>query len=223
VELMGCKFQQVYGMTEASGMVSLLPNEQLLLGSERQSSAGRSVGCNEVVIRRPDGTPCNVREQGEITVRSPNVMKAYWNKSVETKDALRDGWYWSGDLGYVDEESFIYVVDRAKDMIVSGGENVYSIEVEAALASHSAVREVAVIAIPDEKWGEAVHAVVYIQPGISVSKEELVDHCRKTIAGYKCPKSVSFSEKELPKSAVGKILKRELRKPYWENSERSVS
>lgn len=223
VETLGAGFTQAYGMTEASAVVTLLENEQHLLDDERIRSAGRAVPGCEVVVRRPDGTPCNPREAGEITLRGDSVMQGYWNKPDQTATALRNGWYWSGDLGYLDESHYLYIVDRAKDMIISGGENVYSIETEEALMAHSAVYECAVIGIPHEKWGEAVHAVVYLKPGHKVGEAELIAHCRKLIAGYKCPKSITFSDIELPKSPVGKLLKRELRAPFWKGRDRGIA
>ncbi|MFA5937838.1 MAG: long-chain-fatty-acid--CoA ligase [Sinimarinibacterium sp.] len=208
-------FCQAYGMTEASGVVTLLRNEQDYLAHERIRSAGRVLPGMEVVVRRPDGTPCDPREAGEITVRGPNIMLGYWNKPKQTAEVLRDGFYWSGDVGFLDEDHYLFIVDRSKDMIISGGENVYSTETEAALMSHEAVLECAVIGIPDHKWGEAVLAVVHLKPGHAAEEAELIAHCRRQIAGYKCPKSIEFVSSELPKSAVGKILKREIRAGYW--------
>lgn len=222
IEVFGCGFMQAYGMSEFPAIATLLRDEQLLLGHERLLSAGQpSVGI-ELVIRRPDGTPCGPRETGEITLRGPNMMRGYWNKPQATAEVMRNGWYWTGDVAWADEENYIFVVDRAKDMIVSGGENVYSVEIEAALAAHPAILECAVIGIPDAKWGEAVHAIVRLRPGISVGESDLVAHCRERIAGYKCPKSIAFSAEDLPKSGVGKILKRELRKKYWDGHQRSI-
>jgi long-chain acyl-CoA synthetase len=158
-----------------------------------------------------------------VEVRGENVTAGYWNKPAETEAALRDGWYVSGDLGYLDEEGFLFLVDRSKDMIVTGGENVYSAEVEEALYSHPAVSEAAVIAIPHERWGEAVHAVVTVASGTTVSVEELTRHCSTLIAGYKVPKSVDIRADPLPRTAVGKILKRDLREPYWEGRETHIA
>ena len=148
-----------------------------------------------------------------MVVRGPNVMAGYWQKPTETAAALVDGWYRSGDLGYQDEEGFLYLVDRAKDMIVTGGENVYSTEVEEVLYRHPAVLEAAVFGVPDEHWGEAVHAVVV--PRHEVTPEQLIDHCRAAIAAYKVPKVIELRGEPLPKSGAGKVLKRELRDPYW--------
>jgi long-chain acyl-CoA synthetase len=156
-----------------------------------------------------------------VATSGPNVMLGYWQKPEQTAAVLRDGWYYTGDLGRVDADGYLYLVDRAKDMIVTGGENVYCSEVEEALYKHPAVLEAAVIGIPDGKWGEAVHAVVV--PREPVGEEELVEFCRQHIAGYKLPKSITFSETELPKSGPGKILKRELRKPFWEGKEEGIN
>jgi long-chain acyl-CoA synthetase len=150
---------------------------------------------------------------GEIIVRSPSVMTGYWQKPEETAAVLAGDWYRTGDLGYQDEESYLYLVDRAKDMIVSGGESIYSTEVESALSSHPSVDEVAVFGVPDECWGEAVHAVVVCRA--DVTADELIAHCRARIARFKVPKRIELRAEPLPKSAAGKVLKRDLRDPYW--------
>ncbi|MBS0421061.1 MAG: long-chain-fatty-acid--CoA ligase [Proteobacteria bacterium] len=222
VAALKCKFVQAYGMSEACGIVTLLHDEQDLLDTEKVRSAGRATAGAEVKICRTDGSLADTREIGEILLRSPAVMVGYWNKPKETAEVLQDDWYRSGDMGYLDEEQYLYVVDRNKDMIISGGENVYSVEVEAALATHPAVFECAVVGIPDAKWGEAVHAVVVKTPGQEASEAELIAHCRRSIAGYKCPKSVHFQVEALPKSALGKILKRDIRAPYWVGQGRNV-
>ena len=161
-----------------------------------------------------DGRFAGFGNVGEVAVRGPNVMVGYWNKPEATAAALVDGWYRTGDLGYQDESANLYLVDRAKDMIVTGGENVYSTEVEDVLYRHPAVLEAAVFGVPDEHWGEAVHAVVV--PRCDVSPDELIAHCRQAIAGYKVPKVVELRAEPLPKSGAGKVLKRELREPFWE-------
>jgi long-chain acyl-CoA synthetase len=150
---------------------------------------------------------------GEVLVRGANVMTGYWNKPEQTAAAMAGGWYHTGDLGYMDEQGYVYLVDRAKDMIVTGGENVYSTEVEDVLYRHEAVLEAAVFGIPDERWGEAVHAVVV--PRADVEEDELLRHCREAIAAYKVPKRVELRTEPLPKSGAGKVLKRELRAPFW--------
>jgi long-chain acyl-CoA synthetase len=212
----GVQFVHVYGATETSPIVTGLAREVDLLDVPRGRSAGQpAVGCR-VVIRRADGTPADVGEPGEVTVRGPNVMAGYWNKPRETEAALRDGWYWTGDVGSLDDEGYLFILDRSKDLIITGGENVYCTEVENALYTHPAVLEASVIGIPDEQWGESVHAVVVRRPGHeAVEAAELMEHCRPLIAGYKVPRSVEFRTDPIPKSAAGKVLKRELREPYW--------
>lgn len=159
---------------------------------------------------------------GEITVRGPNVMQGYWRKAQETQAAIRDGWMHTGDAAYMDEDGFIFIVDRLKDMIVSGGENIYCGEVENAIARHPAVATCAVIGIPDERWGEVVHAVVVAKPGATPTPEGIQAHCRTLIGGYKCPHSVEFRD-ALPLSGVGKVLKASLRAPFWEGKTRRVN
>ena len=178
---------------------------------------GRPLPNVSVVIRRDDGAECAPEEHGEITVSGENVMLGYWRDPERTRQALRDGWLWTGDIGYNDDEGFIYLVDRKGDMIISGGENVHPTETENTLQEHPAVREVAVVGVPDEKWGEAVKAVVAVEPGREVTAEELIAFCKERIAGYKCPRSVDFVD-ELPKSTVGKILRREVRNRYSEGT-----
>ena len=155
--------------------------------------------------------------------RGPNVMRGYWNRPEETAEALRNGWMHTGDVARIDDKGFIFIVDRSKDMIISGGENIFTTETENALYEHPAVLEAAVIGIPDAKWGEAVHAIVVLRDGQSASETDLIDHCKSLIAGYKCPKSVAMHEGSLPISGAGKILKTELRKPYWEGQEKGVN
>jgi acyl-CoA synthetase (AMP-forming)/AMP-acid ligase II len=158
---------------------------------------------------------------GEIVARGPMVMKGYWNKPKETEAALRGGWMHTGDGGYMDEEGFVFVVDRMKDMIVSGGENVYSAEVENAIAQLPQVLMSAVIGVPDDKWGERVHAVIVRREGMALEAEAVIAHCREQIAGYKCPRSVEFRD-ALPLSAAGKLQKFQLREPFWAGRSRRV-
>ena len=150
-------------------------------------------------------------------------MRGYWNNAPETALAFRDGWFRTGDIGYQDSEGFFYILDRMKDMIVTGGENVYSGEVEAVIYSHPAVREAAVFGAPDPKWGELVTACVVLKPSMALTADELVEHCRKSLATYKVPRRVEFLDKELPKNGSGKILKRALRDRFWVHEERAVS
>jgi long-chain acyl-CoA synthetase len=203
----------IYGATETSPIATLMPHEEQLVDTPRIRSCGQPAVGVEVVVVDATGDRLPSGEVGEIAVRGPNVMSGYWNKPAETSAALVDGWYRTGDLGYQDDEGFVFLVDRAKDMIVTGGENVYCTEVEDAIYRHPAVLEAAVFGIPDQQWGEAVHAVVV--PRSPISADELLAYCRKFIAGYKVPKAVEFRAEPLPKSAAGKLLKRELREPYW--------
>ena len=221
---------QAYGMTEAAPIVTCLTAEDHRRGADgeepyakRLRSAGRAVVGVEAEVRRDDGSVADTGEPGEIYVRGANVMPGYWNRDEETAAALDDeGWYHSGDAAYMDEGGYFFVVDRVKDMIVSGGENVYCTEVENALYEHDAVLETAVFGVPSEQWGEAVHAAVVLKDGATTTEDELVTHCRELIAGYKLPRSIAFHDEPLPKSGAGKLLKRELREPFWEGQERKV-
>lgn len=214
---------QGYGMTESAALVSILMPEDHLR-EDKLASAGRPVQGTVVEIQDELGNPLPNGQVGEVCIRGGQFMREYWRRPEETAEAFRDGWYHSGDAGRLDDEGFLYLVDRTKDMIVSGGENVYSTEVEQAVASHPAVAQVAVIGIPHELYGEAVHAVVVPKPdGPAPSEGELIEHCRGLIAGYKVPKSVSFRDEPLPLSGAMKVLKRELRAPYWEGHARGVN
>ncbi len=214
---------EVYGSTELSPLATVLTGEQHLVDGARAQSCGRPTPGVEVCIRNADGTESPRGEVGEVVVRGPNVMQGYWNKPEQSEAVLRDTGYWTGDLGYLDDEGYLFLVDRSKDMIVSGGENVYSTEVEEVLYSHSAVLEAAVFGVPDEKWGEAVHAVVVPREDhAGLAPQQLIDFCRERIAAYKVPASIEIRTEPLPKSGPGKILKRELRAPYWKDQERSV-
>jgi long-chain acyl-CoA synthetase len=214
----------IYGATETSPIVTLLPGEQHLLDGPRAMSCGQgAIGVEVRTVDAATGAICSPGEVGEVQVRGENVTTGYWHKPAETEAALRDGWYQTGDLGYLDEEGFLFLVDRSKDMIVTGGENVYSAEVEDALYCHPAVVEAAVIAIPHERWGEAVHAVVTVAEEATVGADELMSHCSTLIAGYKVPKSFEVRTDPLPRTAVGKILKRDLREPYWAGRETRIA
>ncbi|HIG42908.1 MAG: AMP-binding protein [bacterium] len=215
---------EVYGATELSPLATILCNEEKLVDDPRARSCGRSViGCY-VSICDPEGNEMPTGEVGEVVVAGTNVMKGYWNKEEQTATVLKNGDYWTGDLGYLDAAGYLFLVDRSKDMIVSGGENVYSTEVEEILYKHPAVLEAAAFGVPDEKWGEAVHAVVVPRAEHSnVDPAEIIDFCREHIAGYKVPKAIDIQHEPLPKSGPGKVLKRELRAPYWESTDRSVN
>ncbi|MDQ1515268.1 MAG: hypothetical protein QOE80_1098 [Actinomycetota bacterium] len=214
---------QGYGMTEAATILTILTGDDHRRGRNFLSSAGRPVPGVELSIQSEDDRPLESGEVGEVCARGGNYMREYWNRADETEAAFRGGWYHSGDMGYRDVDGYLFLVDRAKDMIVTGGENVYSAEVENAIASHLQVAQVAVIGIPDEQWGEAVHAVVVPSPGSTLSAEEVIAHARQTIAGYKVPKSVSFRKEPLPMSAAMKVLKRALRAPFWEGRDRAIN
>jgi long-chain acyl-CoA synthetase len=178
----------------------------------------------QVEIRREDGTRAAPGEVGEIWARGPNIMVGYLNRPEETAAALdAEGWYHSGDAAWADEQGYVFIVDRVKDMIISGGGNVYSAEVENVLYTHPDVLEAAVIGVPDDSWGERVHAVVVPRPGTEPAVEDLVAHCRTRLGGFKVPRSVDFRAEALPKSGAGKILKRELRAPYWAGKDRGVN
>ncbi|MCY1287552.1 Long-chain-fatty-acid--CoA ligase [compost metagenome] len=218
-------FGQGYGMTELAPAATILGPEYHSAECQangRMYSAGLPVICVEVRIVDPEDNEVPRGMHGEIVVRGPNVMLGYWNNPEATAEALRGGWMHTGDGGYMDEDGFVYICDRIKDMIVCGGENIYSAEVETAIASHPAVAQSAVIGIPSDKWGETVHAVIVLKPGTSATQEEIVAHCRERIAGYKCPRSLEFRD-SLPLSSVGKVLKTDLRKPFWEGRKRGVA
>jgi acyl-CoA synthetase (AMP-forming)/AMP-acid ligase II len=188
----------------------------------RHRGAGRAaIGC-EVRVVDADGREVPRGEVGEVAVRGPGVMMGYWNKPVETAAAVRDGWMHTGDGARMDADGFIYIVDRMKDMIVTGGENVYSVETESALATHPAVAVCAVIGVPSEQWGEAVHAFVVLKPGHDATPDELIAHCKTRIAPYKCPRTVDFID-AMPLSGAGKVLKTTLRAPFWAGRERRVA
>ena len=226
VKVFGPVFQHVYGQTETSPFLTATTMRNLNLTSDekelrRYSSCGQPILGVDVRVVDEQDQPVRPGEVGEIVARGPNVMLGYWKRPEETAKTLVDGWVHTGDLATVDEEEFIYIVDRAKDMIITGAENVYSTEVEDALYRHPAVLEAAVIGIPDETWGEVVKAIVVLRPGQQAEEGEVIAHCHEWIAGYKCPKSVDFME-ALPKSGAGKILKSELRKPFWEGQGAAV-
>jgi acyl-CoA synthetase (AMP-forming)/AMP-acid ligase II len=218
-----CDFGQLYGITETSGVLTVLPpNDHDPDGNARMRSCGKPIGNAEIKIIGEKGTSLPPGQVGEIVVRSPQVMKGYWRLPEATVHAVRDGWFHTGDAGYFDEHGYLYVHDRVKDLIISGGENIYPAEVENALFGHPAVADVGVIGVPDDQWGESVKAVVVKKPGMEVSASELIAYCRERIARYKAPRSIDFVD-ELPRNPSGKILKRVLRAPYWEGRDRQVN
>jgi len=210
---------QGYGMTESSSVLTFLTAADHRRGGAPLRSAGRPVMGVQLRIEDRDGNALPRGENGEVCARGGNFMREYWHRPEQTADAFAGGWYHTGDEGHVDEDGYLYLVDRVKDMIVTGGENVYSIEVENAISTHPAVAQVAVIGIPSDQWGEAVHAIVVLAPGQQASEGEIQAHARKSIAGYKVPKSVEFRTEPLPLSGALKPLKRELRRPYWDGHE----
>jgi acyl-CoA synthetase (AMP-forming)/AMP-acid ligase II len=218
-----CGFQQVYGLTETTGAITLLPPQDHDPADARKLlSCGYAQKGTRLRIVGDDGKDLPPGEVGEIAVCSPQVMGGYWRLPEATARAVQGDWFFTGDAGYLDAKGYLYIYDRVKDMIVSGGENIYPAEVESALFGHPAVADVAVIGVPDERWGEAVKAVVVRRAGAEVTPGELITWARERIAGYKLPKSVDFIE-ALPRNPTGKILKRELRKTYWGNRERQVN
>jgi len=221
-------FSQGYGMTETAPLLTGLDTwEHIVDGTPEQVRRLNSVGKEalgvEVRVVNAGGEDVQPGEIGEIIARGSNIMPGYWRMPEATAAAIVDGWMQTGDLATVDEENYIYIVDRAKDMIISGGENVYSVEVENALYTHPAVLECAVVGIPHDVWGETVHAVVVLKPGMSVTDEELIAHTRTQIAGYKVPRSIEFQIEALPKSGAGKILKRDLREKFWAGKSKNVN
>ncbi len=213
---------ELYGSTELSPLATAQIGEQNFIDHARARSCGRPVPGCDVRVRDANDREVARGEVGEVVVRGPNVMLGYWNKPEATASVLKNGAYWTGDLGYMDDEGFLFLVDRSKDMIVSGGENVYCTEVEEVLYRHPAVLEAAVFGVPDDKWGEVVHAVVVPRDGADVDTNEVISFCRKHIAGYKVPKAIDVRTEPLPKSGPGKVLKRELRAPFWAGRDRSV-
>jgi long-chain acyl-CoA synthetase len=214
------KLVQVYGLSETGFLTGLQDREHT---QDRLLSCGRPCPGIDLRILDEAGEQVAAGKPGELVARGANVMRGYWNNSEETALAFQEGSFRTGDIGYQDSEGYFYILDRLKDMIVTGGENVYSGEVEAIIYAHPAVREAAVFGIPDPKWGELVMACVVPKPGITVTVDDLVAHCRRSLASYKIPRRVEFLDTELPKSGSGKVLKRMLRERYWAHEERAVS
>ncbi len=213
------KLVQVYGLSETGFLAGLQDHEHT---ENRLTACGRPCPGIEVQVVDDKGKEVATGQHGELVARGANVMRGYWNNLKETNAVFRDGMFRSGDIGYQDSDGYIYILDRLKDMIVTGGENVYSGEVEAVIYQHPAVKEVAVFGIPDPKWGELVMASVVLKPGLALSADELISFCRQSLANYKVPRRVEFSETELPKNGSGKILKKNLRERFWADQTRAV-
>jgi long-chain acyl-CoA synthetase len=226
MDIFGCGFSQTYGTTETFVPISILkPEDHILDGDEniikRMKSAGREVVGVQVKIVDKNNIEVGLNQIGEIIVKGDNVMKGYWKKPQLTQKVIKAGWYYTGDMGMFDDLGYLYIVDRKKDMIISGGENIYPKEVENVLYGHPAVVEASVIGVPDDIWGEVVKAFIIKKPNTDVNENELIEYCAKHLARYKKPKSIDFVE-QFPRSTAGKILKRELKKPFWTNKERKV-
>ena len=224
IRMFGAEFIQAYGMTETTGTICMLPPEDHdPEGNERMRSAGKPLPGVEIRIVGADGRDVPTGEVGEVVTRSSNNMLGYWNLPEATaKTMTDDGWIHTGDAGYMDADGYLYIHDRVKDMIISGGENVYPAEVESAIYGHPAVQEVAVIGVPDAKWGETVKAVCVPKPGMTIDEADVIAWARERIAAFKAPRSIDVIE-ALPRNASGKILRKDLRAPYWEGYERMVN
>jgi long-chain acyl-CoA synthetase len=221
----GSILAQGYGLTEAAPAVSeLMPQDHVLIGPRAKllRSVGRSLPGVEVRVVDESGAPLKPGQTGEVAVRGANVLMGYWKNPELTAEKLRDGWFHTGDIGFLDEEGFIYLVDRKADMIITGGENVYPKETEGVLYGHPAVQECAVTSAPDDNWGERVQAVVVLKPGAIATEKELIDFCRSKLAGYKCPKKIEFWE-QLPKTTVGKILRKDVKAKFWNEAANTCS
>jgi acyl-CoA synthetase (AMP-forming)/AMP-acid ligase II len=225
IDVFGCGFAQGYGMTETTaGATFLMPEEHLRALGDKPAlllSCGRPLPGCEVRVVDAEGRDLPRGQTGEIWLRGPQLMRGYWNMPEATAEALAGGWMHTGDAGSLDDEGFLYIQDRVKDMIVSGAENVYPREVENALFEHPCVADVAVIGVPDARWGEVVKALVVLRPGKSATEDELIDFCRTRLAGFKRPRSVEFVS-DLPRNPSGKVLKKDLREKYWKGHTRRV-
>ena len=224
IAMFGAEFVQNYGMTETTGTICVLPPEDHTVeGNPRMRSAGKPLPGVELIIRGTDGNEVPTGQIGEIVTRSSSNMLGYWKLPEATASTMdADGWVATGDVGYMDEDGYVYMYDRAKDMIITGGENVYPAEVESGIYGHPDVLEVAVIGVPDGKWGEAVKAVCVPKPGATINPDSIMAWARERLAGFKVPKSVDVID-ALPRNPSGKILRRQLREPYWEGRERQIN
>ena len=221
-----CQFMQFYGQTETGPLTTVLrPEDHVLEGSEirlaRLASAGRTVLNYEAGIVDPQGKDVPVGEVGELIVRSESMTVGYWRLPEETAKTIKDGWLYTGDFGRLDDEGYVYIIDRKNDMIISGGKNIYPREIEEVLYKHDAVLEAAVIGVPDDHWGESVRALVVLKPGKKANEDDIISFCKQNLASYKKPRWVEFRD-ELPKNPTGKILKRVIRDEYWKGRERKI-
>ena len=214
------KLIQVYGLSETGFLTGLQDQEHT---EDKLISCGRPCPGVDLLVTDISGKQADAGQAGELIARGANVMRGYWNNPEETAEAFRNGFFHTGDIGHQDAGGYFYILDRLKDMIVTGGENVYSGEVEAVIYGHPAVREVAVFGVPDPQWGELVMACVVLKPGTHLTADDLVAFCRRSLASYKLPRRVEFSEADLPKSSTGKMLKRTLRERFWTQQQRAVS
>ncbi len=221
-EIMQCDLYQVYGLTETTGAITIMMPEDHDPKKGKLRSCGKALKGVELKVVDENGNDLITGEIGEVISKSDLNMKGYWNKPDATKESIVDGWFYSGDAGFFDDEGYLFIHDRVKDMIVSGGENIYPAEVENALMSHKEILDAAVVGIPDDKWGESVIGFVVVGESTTLSEDAIISYVRTQIAAYKCPKSIKFIN-ELPRNPSGKILRRELRDPYWEGIDRKVS
>jgi len=220
----GNKFKQVYGATEVAPISWLEVSDHHLEGEKLKYlySAGKETNFGRIKIVDDDDVKLGPGEKGEVCIKGKNIMLGYWKNPELTAKVMKGGWYHTSDIGYLDEDGYLFLTDRKADMIISGGENVYPAEVENVIYQHPAVLECSVVSAPDAKWGEVVQAVVVLKPGAKVTKDEIIEHCKKTLAGYKCPKAVAFWD-SIPKTVVGKIIKKDIKAKFWAGKDRMVS
>ena len=222
MEVMQCDFWQVYGLTETSGLGTTMLPKYHDPSLNKLRSCGQVYPGIEVKIVNSKDQELEVGEVGEILIHSASNMKGYWNRPDATAESINDNWFYTGDAGYLDEDGFLYIHDRVKDMIISGGENIYPAEVENALMGHPEIADAAAVGVPDEDWGESVKGFVILAANSSLTEEAIIEYTRGQIAHYKCPKSIHFIE-EMPRNPSGKILRKDLRAPFWEDYEGNVS